>query len=44
MGCTQGLLVAGHLSAFKNQYRSVLYVVDAQGRIRHRQFGESAYE
>jgi hypothetical protein len=29
--------------AFKNQYWPVLYVVDAQGRIRHHYFGEGAY-
>jgi thiol-disulfide isomerase/thioredoxin len=30
--------------AFKNQYWPALYFVDAQGRIRHRQFGEGSYE
>jgi thiol-disulfide isomerase/thioredoxin len=30
--------------AFKNQYWPALYLVDAQGRIRHHQFGEGAYE
>src|SRR5262249_44893939 len=30
--------------AFNNQYWPALYFVDAQGRIRHRQFGEGAYE
>jgi thiol-disulfide isomerase/thioredoxin len=30
--------------AFKNQYWPALYFVDAQGRIRHHQFGEGAYE
>ena len=29
--------------AFKNQYWPALYVVDAQGRIRHHHFGEGAY-
>jgi thiol-disulfide isomerase/thioredoxin len=30
--------------AFKNQYWPALYIVDAQGRIRHHQFGEGDYE
>jgi thiol-disulfide isomerase/thioredoxin len=30
--------------AFKNQYWPALYFVDAQGRARHRHFGEGAYE
>jgi thiol-disulfide isomerase/thioredoxin len=30
--------------AFDNQYWPALYVVDAQGRIRHHQFGEGGYE
>jgi thiol-disulfide isomerase/thioredoxin len=30
--------------AFRNQYWPALYFIDAQGRIRHRQFGEGAYE
>ena len=30
--------------AFRNQYWPALYLVDASGRIRHRQFGEGAYE
>ena len=30
--------------AFDNQYWPALYVVDAQGRIRHRRFGEGDYE
>jgi thiol-disulfide isomerase/thioredoxin len=30
--------------AFKNAYWPALYVVDAQGRIRHHYFGEGAYE
>jgi thiol-disulfide isomerase/thioredoxin len=30
--------------AFKNQYWPALYLVDAQGRIRHHQFGEGGYE
>ena len=30
--------------ALKNQYWPALYVVDAQGRIRHHQFGEGGYE
>ena len=30
--------------AFRNQYWPALYFVDAQGRIRHHQFGEGAYE
>jgi thiol-disulfide isomerase/thioredoxin len=29
---------------FKNQYWPALYFVDAQGRTRHHQFGEGAYE
>ncbi len=31
-------------SAFHNQYWPALYFVDAQGRVRHHQFGEGAYE
>jgi len=31
-------------SAFNNHYWPALYFVDAQGRIRHHQFGEGAYE
>jgi thiol-disulfide isomerase/thioredoxin len=30
--------------AFSNQYWPALYFVDAQGRIRHQQFGEGEYE
>jgi thiol-disulfide isomerase/thioredoxin len=30
--------------AFNNEYWPALYFVDAQGRIRHRQFGEGEYE
>jgi len=30
--------------AFKNQYWPALYFADAQGRVRHHQFGEGAYE
>ena len=30
--------------AFKNEYWPALYIVDAQGRIRHHHFGEGAYE
>jgi thiol-disulfide isomerase/thioredoxin len=30
--------------AFQNQYWPALYFVDAQGHIRHRQFGEGEYE
>ena len=30
--------------AFKNEYWPALYFVDAQGRIRHHQFGEGDYE
>ena len=30
--------------AFKNQYWPALYLVDAQGRIRHHHFGEGEYE
>jgi thiol-disulfide isomerase/thioredoxin len=30
--------------AFKNEYWPALYFVDAQGHIRHRQFGEGEYE
>ncbi len=30
--------------AFSNQYWPSLYFVDAQGRIRHRRFGEGSYE
>jgi thiol-disulfide isomerase/thioredoxin len=31
-------------SAFNNHYWPALYLVDAQGHIRHHQFGEGAYE
>ena len=31
-------------NALDNQYWPALYVVDAQGRIRHHQFGEGGYE
>ncbi|TLZ06502.1 MAG: thioredoxin [Gammaproteobacteria bacterium] len=30
--------------AFRNQYWPALYIADAQGRIRHHQFGEGGYE
>lgn len=30
--------------AFKNQYWPALYIVDAQGRIRHHHFGEGEYQ
>ena len=30
--------------AFKNQYWPALYFIDAQGRLRHHQFGEGGYE
>jgi hypothetical protein len=30
--------------AFKNQYWPALYLMDAQGRMRHHQFGEGGYE
>jgi len=30
--------------ALKNEYWPALYIVDAQGRIRHHQFGEGGYE
>jgi len=30
--------------AFRNQYWPALYIADAQGRIRHQQFGEGGYE
>jgi thiol-disulfide isomerase/thioredoxin len=30
--------------AFRNQYWPALYIVDAQGRIRHHHFGEGEYE
>src|SRR4051812_23926057 len=30
--------------AFKNQYWPALYFIDAQGRVRHHQFGEGGYE
>ena len=30
--------------AFRNQYWPAIYLVDAQGRIRHHQFGEGDYE
>src|SRR5262245_14216271 len=31
-------------NAFHNHYWPALYVIDAQGRIRHQQFGEGGYE
>ena len=31
-------------TAFDNQYWPALYLIDAQGRIRHHQFGEGGYE
>jgi thiol-disulfide isomerase/thioredoxin len=31
-------------NAFDNQYWPALYLIDAQGRIRHHQFGEGEYE
>ncbi len=31
-------------NAFANHYWPALYFVDAQGRIRHHQFGEGGYE
>jgi thiol-disulfide isomerase/thioredoxin len=31
-------------TAFRNQYWPAMYFVDAQGRIRHHQFGEGGYE
>jgi thiol-disulfide isomerase/thioredoxin len=31
-------------NAFKNEYWPALYVIDAQGHIRHHQFGEGGYE
>lgn len=31
-------------NAFRNQYWPALYIVDAQGRIRHEQFGEGDYD
>jgi thiol-disulfide isomerase/thioredoxin len=31
-------------NAFKNEYWPALYFVDAQGRIRHHQFGEGGYD
>ena len=31
-------------NAFKNQYWPALYLIDAQGHVRHRQFGEGGYE
>ena len=31
-------------SALNNQYWPALYIVDAQGRIRHHQFGEGGYD
>jgi Thioredoxin like C-terminal domain len=34
----------GIWTAFGNQYWPALYFVDAQGRIRHHQFGEGEYE
>jgi thiol-disulfide isomerase/thioredoxin len=30
--------------AFKNEYWPALYLIDAQGRVRHHQFGEGEYE
>jgi thiol-disulfide isomerase/thioredoxin len=30
--------------AFRNQYWPALYFIDAQGRVRHQQFGEGSYE
>ena len=30
--------------AFRNRYWPALYFIDAEGRVRHRQFGEGAYE
>ena len=30
--------------AFENQYWPALYFIDAQGRVRHHQFGEGSYE
>jgi hypothetical protein len=30
--------------AFRNQYWPALYFIDAQGRVRHHQFGEGGYE
>jgi thiol-disulfide isomerase/thioredoxin len=30
--------------AFENQYWPALYFIDSQGRVRHHQFGEGAYE
>jgi thiol-disulfide isomerase/thioredoxin len=30
--------------AFRNQYWPALYFIDAHGRVRHRQFGEGAYD
>jgi thiol-disulfide isomerase/thioredoxin len=30
--------------AFRNQYWPALYFIDAQGRLRHEQFGEGSYE
>jgi hypothetical protein len=30
--------------AFKNQYWPAPYFVDSEGRVRHHQFGEGAYE
>jgi hypothetical protein len=30
--------------AFRNQYWPALYFIDSQGRVRHHQFGEGAYE
>jgi thiol-disulfide isomerase/thioredoxin len=30
--------------AFRNQYWPALYIADAQGRVRHHQFGEGGYE
>jgi thiol-disulfide isomerase/thioredoxin len=31
-------------NALKNQYWPALYLIDAQGRLRHHQFGEGSYE
>jgi hypothetical protein len=30
--------------AFRNEYWPALYFIDAEGRVRHRQFGEGEYE
>jgi thiol-disulfide isomerase/thioredoxin len=34
----------GIWNAFKNEYWPALYLIDAQGRIRHHQFGEGGYD